>query len=355
MGGEQVDDRKGSEHPLVQDLVEMRDRLAALEQLTAAHQREYDRLRERAELYRQLVENSQGLVCTHDLEGRLIYVSPASAWELGYAPADGVGRNLRDFLAPSVRAFFGAYLERIREKEADRGVLRLVGRDGQERLWAYRNILVRPPDREPYVLGHAVDITDRLHAEALLRESEERHRAVVETLEEGVIVKDTSGVLSAWNPSAERLLGPALTGFGAGALRADGTPFPAELQPDAVALRTGQPCPRVTMGVPRPGADPLWIAVSARPLRRAGETAPHAVVMSFAEITRPAATPVDGEREKVLRGTFQMCAGCKKIRDGEGAWWPVEVYIQDHSAAVLSSCLCAECARQVRKQFTLLE
>ncbi len=59
--------------------------------------------------------------------------------------------------------FFGAYLERIREKEADRGVLRLVSRDGQERLWAYRNVLMRLPDREPYVLGHAVDITDRLH------------------------------------------------------------------------------------------------------------------------------------------------------------------------------------------------
>jgi PAS domain S-box-containing protein len=348
-------ERGESERPLVQDLVEMRDRLAALEQLTTAHQREYDRLRERAELYRQLVENSQGLVCTHDLEGRLIYVSPASAWELGYAPADGVGRNLRDFLAPSVRTFFGAYLERIREKEADRGVLRLVGRDGQERLWAYRNMLVRLPDREPYVIGHAVDITDRIHAEALLRESEERHRAVFEALEEGVILKDASGAISAWNPSAERILGPALTLFGVGALRADGTPFPAELQPDAMALRTGEACPRVTMGVLRPGADPLWIAVGARPLRRPGETAPHAVVISFAEVAPPAAAPVVGEREKALRGTLAICAACKKIRDGEGMWWPVEVYIREHSTAIFSHGLCAECARHVREKFNLIE
>ena len=66
----------------------------------AAPQREHEGLRDRLELFRQLVENSQGLVCSHDLEGNLLYVSPASAWELGYTPEDGVGRNLREFLAP---------------------------------------------------------------------------------------------------------------------------------------------------------------------------------------------------------------------------------------------------------------
>jgi PAS domain S-box-containing protein len=350
-----VDNRNRSERQLVQDLVEMRDRLAALEQLTAAHQREYDRLRERAELYRQLVENSQGLVCSHDLEGNLLYVSPASAWELGYAPEEGVGRNLRDFLAPSVRMFFGAYLERIQEKEADRGVLRLLSRNGQERLWAYRNVLMRLPDREPYVVGHAVDITDRIHVETLLRESEERHRAVFEALEEGVILKDASGAVSGWNPSAERILGASLTTLGVGALRADGTPFPAELQPDVVALRTGEACPRVTMGVLRPGAGPLWISVSARPLRRAGDTAPHAVVMSFAELALPAMAPLAGERAKASDGILAICAVCKKIRDGEGIWWPVEVYIREHSTVTFSHGLCAECGRHVREKFHLIE
>src|SRR5213083_1713181 len=110
---------------------------------------EMRQLRERLELFRQLVENSQGLVCTHDLEGNLLYVSPASALELGYAPDDGVGRNLREFLAPSVRPFFDGYLARIREKEADRGLLRLVSRDGEERLWAYRNVLFRLPTASP--------------------------------------------------------------------------------------------------------------------------------------------------------------------------------------------------------------
>ena len=115
-GIERTEDHPDNQRQLVRDLVEMRERLAVLERLTAAHQREYEQLRERAELYRQLVENSQGLACTHDLDGNLLYVSPASAWELGYSPGEGVGRNLREFLAPSVRVFFQAYLDRIREE-----------------------------------------------------------------------------------------------------------------------------------------------------------------------------------------------------------------------------------------------
>jgi PAS domain S-box-containing protein len=353
-GIERTEDHPDNQRQLVRDLVEMRERLAVLERLTAAHQREYEQLRERAELYRQLVENSQGLACTHDLDGNLLYVSPASAWELGYSPGEGVGRNLREFLAPSVRVFFQAYLDRIREKEADRGVLRLLSRDGQERLWAYRNALVRMPDREPYVIGHAVDITDRIHAEGRLRESEERHRAVFEALEEGVILIDADGGISGWNPSAERILGPSLTTFGVGALRGDGAPFFLHEQPAAFALRTGKPCPRVTMGVMRPGAEPVWISMSARPLRRSPDAAPDGAVLSFSEI-RSTASRAPGSGEKVLRGTLPICASCKKIRDAKGAWWPVEVYVRDHSEATFSHGLCAECARHVRQRFNLIE
>ena len=216
----------------------------------AAPQKEQERLRERLELFRQLVENSQGLVCSHDLEGNLLYVSPASAWELGYTPEDGVGRNLREFLAPSVRPFFDGYLERIREKEADRGLLRLVSRDGEERLWAYRNALFRLPDREPYVIGHAVDITDRVHLEARLRDSEERYRIVIEGLEEGVLFRGADGAISGWNPSAQRILGAELERLGAGAVHEDGSPFPRDEQPDALALRSGLPSPRAVMGIP---------------------------------------------------------------------------------------------------------
>src|SRR6266571_2034263 len=267
---------------------------------------EMRQLRERLELFRQLVENSQGLVCTHDLEGNLLYVSPASALELGYAPGDGVGRNLREFLAPSVRPFFDGYLARIREKEADRGLLRLVNRSGEERLWAYRNVLVRLDDGQLYVLGHAVDITDRVHLESLLRDSEERYRTVTEGLEEGVLFKSAAGAISSWNPSAERILGPALERLGADAIRRDDD------------------------------GKRVWISLRAHPLIRSGESAPHGVAMSFVDVTEP-------RGRETLSGVLSICSYCKKIRDAEGTWWPVEVYVGDRTAAEFSHGICPAC------------
>jgi len=309
---------------------------------------EMRQLRERLELFRQLVENSQGLVCTHDLEGNLLYVSPASALELGYAPGDGVGRNLREFLAPSVRPFFDGYLARIREKEADRGLLRLVNRSGEERLWAYRNVLVRLDDGQLYVLGHAVDITDRVHLESLLRDSEERYRTVTEGLEEGVLFKSAAGAISSWNPSAERILGSALERLGADAIRADGTPFPPEEQPDALALRSGLPSPRMIMGVPRDGGKRAWISLRAHPLIRSGESAPHGVAMSFVDVTEP-------RRRETLSGVLSICSYCKKIRDAEGTWWPVEVYVGDRTEAEFSHGICPACMPRMRQELRLKE
>jgi len=341
-----MDERAESIRPPVADLSEARLGLGALELLAAAQEREHKRLRSGLELFRQLIENSQGLMCSHDLEGNLLYVSPASALELGYAPDDGVGRNLREFLAPSVQPFLDAYLSRIREKGADRGLLRLLSRSGEERLWAYQNVLFRPPDREPYVIGHAVDITDRAHLEALLRDSEERYRTVTEGLEEGVLFKSAVGIVSGWNPSAQRILGSALERFPAGAVKEDGTPFAAGECPDALAFHTGLPSPRVVMGLVREEGERVWISVRAHPLIRSGESTPHGVAVSFVDIAEQG-------HARALTGVLTMCLYCKRIRDGEDIWWPMEVYVRDHSEAKFSHGLCAECLPRMREQYRL--
>jgi two-component system cell cycle sensor histidine kinase/response regulator CckA len=124
--------------------------------------------------YRRLVENSLGLICTHDLNGVVLSVNPAAADSLGYEPQDGVGYNLRDFLSPSTRHLFDDYLRRIRDRGRDSGLMRVIRKDGSERLWLYRNVLYTDPGAEPYVLGHAIDVTERVTAEAALRKNQEQ-------------------------------------------------------------------------------------------------------------------------------------------------------------------------------------
>jgi len=138
-------------------------------------------LRQDQRLYRELFENSLGLMCIHDLDGVILIVNPAAAQSLGFRPEEGVGVNMKRFLAPPVRPLFDAYLERIRRNGSDSGLMRLSARDGSERIWLYRNTLYEEPGAPPRVLGHAQDITDRVRAEEELRESERRFRNMADT------------------------------------------------------------------------------------------------------------------------------------------------------------------------------
>jgi len=178
-------------------LAQWRDRIRAATALEASEGR-----------YRQLVESSLGLICTHDLDGVLLSLNPAAARALGLAsPVTAVGRRLDQFLAPAVRPLFGDYLARIQANGMDAGIMRVVTTAGEERVWEYRNTVVREPGREPYVLGHARDVTDRQLAEEGLRHSERSYRTLVERAAYGIYRSTPDGRLLAVNPALVRMLG----------------------------------------------------------------------------------------------------------------------------------------------------
>ena len=122
--------------------------------------------------YRDLVEQSRGLICTHDLAGVLLSVNRAAADRLGYRPEDLVGRSLGDLLAPAVRHLFPHYLDRIQRNPTDEGLMLVVTREGDERIWTYSNVRGREPGGAEYVLGHAHDITDIKRSDARAGEAE---------------------------------------------------------------------------------------------------------------------------------------------------------------------------------------
>jgi diguanylate cyclase (GGDEF)-like protein/PAS domain S-box-containing protein len=141
------------------------------------------------------------------------------------------------------------------------------------------------------VEGH--DITERKQATQALHESEVHHRAVLESLAEGVVVQDPDGRVLSANPSAELLLGVSLEYMRGKrvdelpwrAIQADGTPFPQDALPWSRAWRTGQTQNTVLMGVQRPDAALVWISGNTRLLTHEGNSQPYAVVSSFFDIT----------------------------------------------------------------------
>jgi PAS domain S-box-containing protein len=124
--------------------------------------------------YRHLVDRGQGLICTHDLEGKLLSINPAAAESLGYAQAEMVGTNLRKYIVPALQQFFPQYLKMVESDASVSGLLHLVNSEGEERIWSYRNSRIAEAGGVAYVLGFAQDVTDRERAEDELRNQTQR-------------------------------------------------------------------------------------------------------------------------------------------------------------------------------------
>lgn len=86
------------------------------------------------------------------------------------------------------------------------------------------------------------------------------------------------------------------------------------------------------------------------------------ILASIADIT--ARKQAEAERErllaerekalseiKTLSGLLPICASCKKIRDDQGYWSQIEIYIRSHSEAEFSHGLCPDCAHRLYPEF----
>jgi len=132
-------------------------------------------LRESEDRYRDLVDNSHELMCTHDLQGRILSVNPWAARVLGYSQNDLIGLHIRDGLVPEYRDQFDDYLREIRENGCARGLMRVKTASGETRFWEYYNTLRTQGVETPIVRGMAHDVTER--RQALAREKEARLEA----------------------------------------------------------------------------------------------------------------------------------------------------------------------------------
>ena len=159
------------------------------------------------ERYRDLVENSQDLICTHDLEGNLLSVNEAPVRALGYSREFLMQVKMRDLLTPEQHDQFEAYLKKLKEEGRASGVLRLQTATGETRYWEYDNTLRTEGVAAPIVRGMAHDVTERRRAEKTLRKSEENYRSIFENSVEGIYQSTPEGRFLTVNPAMARMYG----------------------------------------------------------------------------------------------------------------------------------------------------
>ncbi|MCX6029385.1 MAG: PAS domain S-box protein [Chloroflexi bacterium] len=149
-------------------------------------------LRESEGHYRDLVEHSHDLFCTHDLEGVILSVNPAATRITGYPENELVSMNLRDVLVPAVRDQFADYLAEIKATGSATGQMLVQTKSGERRIWEYDNTLRTEGIVAPVVRGMARDITERKQAEETIKQQLAELASYYDNAPIGLAVLDTN-------------------------------------------------------------------------------------------------------------------------------------------------------------------
>lgn len=135
----------------------------------------HEALRRSEERYRDLFNSISDLIYSHDLQGRMLSVSPSVITLLGYEPAEIVGRKIAEMMPPRLRAaFMDDYLQEVTATGRHEATSVYLDKEGREHYIEYRSRLVQQEGREPVVSGVGRDVTERVLTERKLRRLEER-------------------------------------------------------------------------------------------------------------------------------------------------------------------------------------
>ncbi|PJE46388.1 MAG: hypothetical protein CUR34_10465 [Sediminibacterium sp.] len=138
-----------------------------------------DKLQLNEKRYRDLFNYSQALICTHDLEGKLLTVNPAICAIIGYTSEELIGKNIKEFVPQDkVSQFDQQYLKDVHQTGKAEGVFIIICKNGDYKYLLYQNYMVEETASAPYIIGFSQDITNRIKAEReLIKAKEETERA----------------------------------------------------------------------------------------------------------------------------------------------------------------------------------
>jgi two-component system cell cycle sensor histidine kinase/response regulator CckA len=164
-------------------------------------------LRESQERYRVLIENQGEGVGVVDTNEVFQFANPAAHRIFGVPTGELVGRNLREFVPPED---WQAIQNQSRERQEGLGStyeLNIVRPDGTRRCL----LITGTPQMDANgvvsgTFGVFRDITEMKLAEGALRESEEKHRVVVERVNDGIVILQ-DGIVRFTNSGFAAMLG----------------------------------------------------------------------------------------------------------------------------------------------------
>jgi PAS domain S-box-containing protein len=162
------------------------------------------------ERYRTILETMQEAYYETDLAGKLTFANDGLCKHLGYSKEEAIGMDFRQYqdkvnAKKTYEVFKGIYEtgDPIRAREAE-----YIRKDGTKGTYELSVSLFKDAQGKPIGFrGISRDVSERKEMEEALRQSEERYRTILESIEDGYAEFDPKGNITFFNDALPKMLG----------------------------------------------------------------------------------------------------------------------------------------------------
>jgi PAS domain S-box-containing protein len=123
--------------------------------------------------FRSFFENSQGLMLTHNLDGKFLSVNNYGARLLGYTVEQLLDKSLWDIIPEKFHKEIPPYFKEITQEGQCKGLMTTKQANGTYKVWLYSNTLEKDIDGSEYIIGNSIDVTERLRLEKSIQNAKE--------------------------------------------------------------------------------------------------------------------------------------------------------------------------------------
>ena len=106
-----------------------------------------------------ILNNTQAIICIHEMDGTIIFINKAAEKTLGYSNDKTTGLNIRSFTNVNEAEIMNEYFRNIHTSDKVSGKIHLVTSTGERRLCLYQNTIYANNGNNPYIISSALDIT----------------------------------------------------------------------------------------------------------------------------------------------------------------------------------------------------
>ena len=192
---------------------ELEQRVKELEKGSIERKQLKESLRGEKEFANSLIDNTPIYFVAIDAQGKTMRMNQHLLKVLGYTTNEVVGKDyLSNFVPERDRDMLASVFRKLTvEQGHTSNENHILSKDGKEFLIEWHGTPVFDTSSKlQYFYGLGINITERKKAEEALRESEERHRLLLEVSPDPIVLYDIEGKTIYVNPAFEQTFGWSL-------------------------------------------------------------------------------------------------------------------------------------------------